>query len=156
MAPVLALVSAASWGAADFSGGLTTRLSSNVFAVFMAQDQSLAGTAWEVTGFNNGRQAVVSVLAGTSLTATFGEDGRVAGSAGCNQYNASFTTDGDKITIGPAASTRRFCAEPAGVMEQEAQFLAALQTAATYTPRGDMLELRTADGALAVTLKPAS
>ena len=34
-------------------------------------------------------------------------------------------------------------------------FLAALQTAATYTLRGDMLELRTADGALAVTLKPA-
>jgi heat shock protein HslJ len=125
-------------------------------AVFMAQDQSLAGTAWEVTGFNNGRQAVVSVLAGTSITATFGEDGRVAGSAGCNQYNASYTVDGDKTTIGPAASTRRFCAEPAGVMEQEAQFLAALQTAATYTLRGDMLELRTADGALAVTLKPAS
>ena len=39
----------------------------------MAQDQSLAGTAWEVTGFNNGRQAVVSVLAGTSLTAIFNQ-----------------------------------------------------------------------------------
>jgi heat shock protein HslJ len=124
-------------------------------AVFMAQEQSLAGTAWQVTGFNNGRQAVVSVLSGTSITATFGEDGRVAGSAGCNQYNATYTIDGDRITIGPAATTRRFCAEPAGVMEQESQYLAALQSAATYTLRGNTLEFRTADGALAVTLRPA-
>ena len=45
-------------------------------------------------------------------------------------------------------------------MDRPARYLttedmAALQTAATYTLRGDMLELRTADGALAVTLKPA-
>jgi drug/metabolite transporter (DMT)-like permease len=37
LAPLLALVSATSWGAADFAGGLTTRLSSNLFAVLMAQ-----------------------------------------------------------------------------------------------------------------------
>jgi hypothetical protein len=34
-------------------------------------------------------------------------------------------------------------------MDQEAQYLAALQSAATYSRLGDRLELRTADGALA-------
>jgi heat shock protein HslJ len=35
-------------------------------------------------------------------------------------------------------------------MEQEAQYLSALETAATYKIEGKVLELRTADGALAV------
>src|SRR5574338_932632 len=41
--------------------------------VFKAQSQDLAGTAWDVIGYNNGKQAVTSVLAGTSLTAAFGQ-----------------------------------------------------------------------------------
>jgi heat shock protein HslJ len=44
------------------------------------------------------------------------------------------------------------CAEPEGVMEQEAQYLAALQTAAIYKLEGNRLQLRTADSALAVDL----
>ena len=57
--------------------------------------------------------------------------------------------DGEKITIGPLASTMKFCNDPEGVMDQEAQYLAALQSAATYRIEGNRLELRTADGALA-------
>ncbi len=41
LAPLLALLSALSWGAADFAGGITTRLSSNVFAVLMTQGVGL-------------------------------------------------------------------------------------------------------------------
>ena len=41
------------------------------------------------------------------------------------------------------------CEDPAGIMDQEQQYLAALQTAATYQIEGNVLELRTADGALA-------
>jgi heat shock protein HslJ len=37
-------------------------------------------------------------------------------------------------------------------MEQEQQFLKALETVATMRMEGDRFELRTADGALAVTL----
>src|SRR5262249_8706414 len=39
-----------------------------VLATFEAQSQELFGTAWEVTGVNNGKQAVASVLQGSSLT----------------------------------------------------------------------------------------
>ncbi len=108
----------------------------------------LVGTTWQALSYNNGKQAVVSVLNGTEITAVFGEDGQLSGSAGCNNYVASYTVDGNAITIGPAASTMMMCAEPEGVMEQEMAYLTALTTAATYSIQGDQLELRTADGAL--------
>lgn len=106
----------------------------------------LTGTTWLLTAYNNGREAVVSVLTDTEITAVFGDDGRITGSAGCNTYQAPYeAVDGSSITIGPAATTRKFCAEPAGVMEQEAEYLAALETATTYQIQGDSLELRNAD-----------
>jgi len=126
-------------------------------ATFTAQSAALPGTSWEVVAYNNGKQAVVSVLGGTSLTASFGTDGTLSGSAGCNTYTAAYQSDGEQtLTIGPAASTRKMCTEPQGIMEQEAQYLAALTTAATYRVDGAQLEVRTADDALAVTLQRAA
>ena len=118
-------------------------------ATYKAQTQDLAGTNWEVVGYNNGKQAVVSVMLGTTITANFGADGNLTGNAGCNDYNGSYTVKGDQITIGPLASTRKFCNDPEGVMDQEARYLSALGTAATYRIDGNSLELRTKDGALA-------
>jgi heat shock protein HslJ len=122
-----------------------------VLAAFNAQPQGLAGTSWNVTGYNNGRQAVVSVLADTELTMTFAADGRVSGSAGCNNFMGTYTMSGSALQFGPAAATRKMCAAP-GVMEQEQQFLKALETVATVRQEGNRAELRTADGALAVSL----
>lgn len=118
-------------------------------AVFAAQSQELAGSNWEVTAYNNGNQAVVGVLEGTTLTASFGEDGSLSGNSGCNQYTGTYKVDGSQITIGPLASTMMMCSDPAEVMDQEAQFLAALQSAASYEIEGNVLQLRTADDALA-------
>lgn len=111
---------------------------------------SLTGTTWSATAINTGTQAVSSLVAGTTVTATFSEDGQLNGSAGCNNFMTGYTLDGAAITIQPAASTRKMCPE-AGVMEQETQFLNALTTAATWRIDGDTLELRTADDALAVS-----
>jgi heat shock protein HslJ len=111
---------------------------------------SLASTEWILTAYSNGQDAVVSVLMGTEITAAFGDDGRLAGSAGCNTYGASYEVDGDHITFGPAVTTRMWCAEPDGIMDQENAFLAALGLAATYHIQGDKLEMRNADGALAL------
>jgi heat shock protein HslJ len=109
-------------------------------------------TPWKVTGYNNGRGGVTSVLLGTELTATFGADGRVTGSSGCNTYFVSYELDGQTLTIGQAGMTEMFCAEPEGIMDQEAEYLAALSRATTYTIVGDRLQLRDADGALQVDL----
>ena len=106
--------------------------------------------SWTVSGYNNGKEALVTPLPGTTLTAMFAEDGTLSGSGGCNQYNGPYTLDGDAITIGPLGTTKMACEEP--VMAQEQQFLTALQTAAKVSVEKGLPVLRTADGAMAVTL----
>ena len=94
-------------------------------------------------------------LAGTRITARFA-DGSVAGAAGCNSYNAAYTLTGgpDTLRIGPVAATRMACAEPPGVMEQEAAYLAALPTAQSYRFEGPDLVLEPADGARVARYTP--
>jgi len=134
-------------------GTLTLRSASGrQLATFRAQTQALAGTSWEVLSYNNGNEAVVSVLADTKLTAVFGKNGKLTGFAGCNDYNASYKATAPRISIGPVASTKKLCSQPEGVSEQETAYLAALETAATFRIEGSRLELRTAEGALAVQL----
>ena len=110
---------------------------------------ALVGPTWLMTAYNNGKQAVVSGVADTEVTAVFGADGQLSGSAGCNRYNAPYTVDGDKITIGAPATTRMMCPQP--IMDQEAQYLAAIQLAATYNVQGSRLDLRSAEDALQAT-----
>jgi heat shock protein HslJ len=120
------------------------------------QANQLAGTRWQVTAVNNGRQAVVGVLSDTTLTMVFGSDGKLSGSAGCNNFNAVYRADGAALRIEAPAATRMMCAQPEGRMAQEAQFLAALASATQARREGDRLELRTAGGALAVSARIAS
>jgi heat shock protein HslJ len=123
-------------------------------AVFAARSETLAGTGWEVVAYNNGSQAVVSVLGGTRITAHFDADGRITGNAGCNQYIATYEVKSESIHIAPAGATRRYCPDPEGAMDQETRFLVALRSAATFRLEGERLALRTSEGALAVTLVP--
>jgi heat shock protein HslJ len=118
-------------------------------AEFTVQSQSLAGTSWSVLSYNNGKQAVVSVVTTTKLTASFDAKGNLSGFAGCNDYNADVTATPPEIEVGPVASTRKSCSTPTGVMTQETAYLAALSTAATYHIDGSKLEFRTAGGAIA-------
>jgi len=139
------------------SGSMLT-LSSRLglpLARFAVQSQSLAGTRWNVLSYNNGKHAVVSVMAGTELTANFDAKGNLSGFGGCNEYSADVRATPPKISIGPVASTRKSCGTPAGVMDQETAYLAALGTAATYQVQGSTLEFRTAGGAIAADFTKA-
>jgi len=123
-----------------------------VLASFTTQSQALPGTRWEVTGINDGRQAVVSVQAGTRVTLAFDGQGRVSGSAGCNRFTARFEAGPGTVRIEAPAATRMACPEP-GVMAQEQAFLRALEAARTTRIEADQLELRDADGALQVSAR---
>lgn len=114
-------------------------------------DNALEG-AWNVTGYNNGNEAVVSPVTGTTLTATFTPDGQVAGSAGCNDFSGPYTLDGTSLTVGPLVSTKKACDQ--AIMDQETQFLTALETPTTVEPSGATITLRAADGATQVILGP--
>jgi heat shock protein HslJ len=112
----------------------------------------LEGVTWEVTGFNNGRHAVVSPLNGTTLTVSF-QDGAIVGNSGCNTFRAPYTIYGDHLTVGPAAATRMLC-DGKGVMEQERQFLAALESATRWAIERGMLDVHRADGERVLSANP--
>jgi heat shock protein HslJ len=109
----------------------------------------LVDTPWEVTHYNTGQQAVVSVIEGSNLTAVFGDDGMINGSGGCNSFSAAYETDDETITIDAPVSTLIACDQP--IMDQEAAYFQALQQAATFELGEDTLALHAADGALLVS-----
>jgi heat shock protein HslJ len=125
-----------------------------VFGV--AETASLTGTEWQATSINNGKDAVQSLVEGTTATAMFADDGTVSGTGGCNTYSGPATIEGSSLSIGPLSSTQMACPEPAGLSEQEAAFFAALENATTYTIDGSQLELRDDSGALQVSFQAAS
>ena len=127
-----------------------------VIATPAAAASGLGGTAWTVVNYNNGNQAVVGMIEGSEVTLNFGTDGQVNGSAGCNRYAGPFQSQDAALKAGPLASTMMACASPAGVMEQETKYLAALQNAATYTIDGSTLTIRDAGGAMQVVATVAS
>jgi uncharacterized lipoprotein YbaY len=111
---------------------------------------ALPGSSWSAILFNNGNAAITSVT-NVQITAQFGAGGQLSGFGGCNDYSATYTTGADEsIQIGPIAATQKACSDPAGVMEQESQYLAALQSATTYQVQGQQLSMQNTDGELAV------
>jgi len=120
----------------------------NALAVFTPYKAATLVGNWEAIGINNGKQAVVSVQNGTTVTAVFSSDGSLSGNGGCNTYNSTYKVDGDKITIGPVSATRMACDQ--AIMDQEQAYFAALPNAATYLLGKNTLELRDANGALQV------
>ena len=101
-----------------------------------------------------------SALPGTSITLNFG-NGTLSGFAGCNNYNAEYTTtlaagNTNAISVGPITGTGQMCSEE--IMNQEQAYLANLQSASSYTINGPSLTLQTAGGPLtfsAVVATPA-
>jgi heat shock protein HslJ len=106
----------------------------------------LVGPNWQLLMYNNGRQAVQSILEGTQPTATFGSDGHMSGSGGCNTFNGPYQTSGRTIAMGPFATTRMACPQP--VMDQEFAYLKALENATRYEFVDGRLEMRDDSGAL--------
>lgn len=111
---------------------------------------ALEDLPWQASGINNGRGGVVSSNTTQLATALFA-NGRISGSAGCNQFTAAYEIKGSQISIGRTMTTRKHCAAPDGVMEQEQQYLQALARAHTYTLKPDRLELRDKSGSLQVS-----
>lgn len=111
----------------------------------------LAAMEWQVTEYNNGRDGLVPIMAGTAITMTFGADGHMGGTAGCNGFGAPYALDGDRLTIDSIFSTMMFCTEPEGILDQEADFLAALAKTAAYTIADGQLALAAEDGSPVLT-----
>ncbi len=124
---------------------------------FAAQTPASLEGEWEVTGYLIGSgetAAVTSPIVGTQVVVTFGPDGIVSGTAGCNQFSGGYGVEGSNITIGPLMSTMMACADD--VMAQEAAVMAALEGAATWSVSGSTAEIRGATDMIQVTLSSLS
>jgi heat shock protein HslJ len=122
-----------------------------LLAVLVPQTRALAGTAWRVTSVHQGTNAVVSVLAGSTLTLALAPDGRASGSTGCNRFTARYEIDEQQLRFLAPAATRMLCGRE-GLMEQEQAYLKALESVASARVEGNRLDLRDSKGALAISL----
>jgi heat shock protein HslJ len=148
-------VESAFWNA--FSGSLAITVEGDQLLLSSESGESLQfqrepppqldGTRWEVTNYNNNRHAVVGVISEGSITLSFSE-GRVSGSAGCNNFNATYEIEGEDIKFGPAITTRMACEE--SLMTQESEFLAALTSAVSWRIDGKVLDMHRADSERAI------
>lgn len=109
------------------------------------QEFFLTGTTWYLIAFNQAG-ASKSILPGTEITALFDNQGTVAGSAGCNQYNAPYQATLNSLTIKAPASTKMSCNSPAGIMSQETAYLTTIQGASSYTIANGILTIRDSSG----------
>ena len=141
-----ALESVASFRVADDRLEMMNGDGATVLAFSALEPTPLVGTNWSLTGYNNGKGGFASVLTGAEITAAFGDDGSLTGSAGCNNYSASYEVEGENLSVGPTRTTRMMCAEPEGIMDQENAYLAAPERVATFRIKGTTLELFDADG----------
>lgn len=106
----------------------------------------LTSVPWRLTNYLNEEKEWTPVLDGTEITAVFGEDGNLIGSAGCNTYTANYESEGHAIVIGTAAATEQECAEPEGIMEQESAYLTTLAVVIAWKVEGDQLVLTDGSG----------
>jgi heat shock protein HslJ len=137
----------------DEAGGYTYRLEAynpegdsdsreqDVTVSDSAPDNPLAGMQGNATAING-----EPVLEGTTLTATFGQGGSLNGSAGCNSYSTRYVVNGNQLSIDPASATGMLCEQPEGIMEQESAFLAALDSAASFSIEGGELYILDGSG----------
>ena len=104
----------------------------------------LTGTSWVLVEYGE-EGGLTAVLPNTTITIEF-EDGRINGSAGCNNYFADATIASNSLSLGPIGSTRMACPDP--IMRQEADFLAALEAVTGFTVSGEQLTLQYDGGVL--------
>ncbi|MGD8753417.1 MAG: META domain-containing protein [Anaerolineales bacterium] len=105
-----------------------------------AKSGELAVTEWELISLN-GR----SLIQDTAITLNF-HDEYLGGEMGCNGYGGtpdtgkySAKSDGSFSLVGLIAVTVQLCREPEGIMEQEAEYIEALNRVSRFQKEGDRL-----------------
>jgi len=115
---------------------------------------TLISAEWQLQSYNNQHGGLVSSRGTEHIDAAFDADGRVSGSAGCNRYHGSYELDGDTIRLSPMAATRRMCAEPAGIMDDEQGFLAAMASVDHYNIHDRLLTFYNSEGTRQLVFRP--
>ncbi len=87
----------------------------------------LTGVRWRLTELMG--QAVTATEPDMTPYLQFGEDGRVSGFAGCNQFTGAYEAEGLRLSFKPMATTQKACLNAS----VEAQFIATIQGIDNYS-----------------------
>ncbi|MFA9491108.1 MAG: META domain-containing protein [Anaerolineales bacterium] len=101
---------------------------------------TLDGSNWELFAYGKTKP-----ILGTTITANF-SDGEIRGTAGCNSYFGSYTTDGMGIEFGELGWTAMACLNPPGVMEQETLVMEFFMNAERFELEDGRLYIYRTDG----------
>ncbi len=86
---------------------------------------------------------LTNMFEGSEITIVFSE-GKISGKSAVNNYMASYTIEGDKLTINSAVGATRMAGEPKQ-MEVETAYLAMLPLVVSVSLNEGMLTLKTSD-----------
>ena len=106
----------------------------------------LTGGRWVLDSYSTPGGGSQRPLAGTQVTARFGSDGSLNGSAGCNTYNGGFLGYDRTLRIPTISASNALCASPEGIMDQEGTFLSLMQRAYGFSVSAGQLEVFDVDG----------
>lgn len=108
-----------------------------------SQAELLVGS-WDINTINEN-----VILPKSKVSLNFTKDNKISGKASCNNINSSYRIESGSLTISPTAATRMMCPSP--LMEQESQFLQALNNVTGYQITSNTLSLTDEQGNIQFT-----
>ncbi|MCB0132418.1 MAG: META domain-containing protein [Caldilineaceae bacterium] len=115
----------------------------------VANTNPLAATSWTVAALQVNQVPIPD----SQLTLAFDDAGGASGSAGCNNFQGTYTVTSDGLVFGPLAATERSCGEE--LDSQEQLFLGLLRATATFALVDNQLVLFDGAGLETVRLNQA-
>jgi heat shock protein HslJ len=110
-------------------------------AIPVAPPATLTSNTWKLGWFDDTKGVWSKVAEGSTITATFLNEGKVTGSGGCNGYSSDFQL-GTTPRIWfrrPEVPQNHLCQTPNGVMSQESAYFTDLEWAETYSITNNQL-----------------
>jgi len=105
----------------------------------------LANTFWRLDAIDKGG-SLSPLIADTQITAQFGANDDLNGTAGCNNYTSNYYVTGQGMTISNVSSSIQMCTGPEGVMDQESLYLQLLPQVGMFKVEGSKLTLSSNSG----------
>jgi heat shock protein HslJ len=141
-------------GSRDVQPGITTSYELRVVnsddsttsqRIEIAAIGGLTGGRWVLQSYSTPTGGFQNVLPGTQVTARFGADGSLNGSAGCNSYSSGFTGFDRTLRVHGLTASKAIC-ESQGTMDQETTYLSLLPLANSFSISAGQLEIFDAGG----------
>ncbi len=134
-------------------GKLLLKKGKDVLATFRPTEPHLIGstelknTRWVLRMVNNHTFQLPEGARELFIQFPLGDEPKVRGFSGCNNFMGTYEMDGAQLRFGPLAGTKMACREPLGELEEEV--LKALEEVDKYQILGERLILKNGDRSVA-------